>query len=355
MPLIDEAKLERYLCEKLGAEELSITGFWKNLEGWSMETFSIGLSYKKEGREIKRDIIIRKEPVAGLLEPYDVSIEYRVLTALKGAGVAIPETYWYESDPAILGLPFYVMEKVEGIVHFFSTSTMFDPNWRLIPDDKERLGLADDFVTNLALINTVDWKARGLEFLGDPGPGKGSALSQVEYWHNVISRAGFGNKPVVAYAVNWLKDNLPDNDRVCLVHGDYRTGNYIAQDGHIKAVLDWEMVHLGDPMEDICYVIASIWRSSRPNQWISHLIPEKDFFELYEQKSGIKIDAEKLKFYHVLNNFKAVGIPSTASNAFRSKPNLDLKVGVFGMMVYASRFNLIMSLNKYCSADKGGA
>jgi len=69
MPQIDMAKLESYLSEKLGARNLSITAFSKNLEGWSMETFSLGLSYEKDGREVKRDIIIRKEPVAGLLEP----------------------------------------------------------------------------------------------------------------------------------------------------------------------------------------------------------------------------------------------------------------------------------------------
>jgi len=347
------AKLEGYLSEKLGARNLSITAFSKNLEGWSMETFSLGLSYEKDGREVKRNIIIRKEPVAGLLEPYDVSIEYRVLTALKNTGIAIPETYWHESDPSIMGLPFYVMEKVEGIVHFFSTSTMFDPNWKLIPNEKERLSLAEEFVNNIALIHNVDWSAKGLEFLGDPGPGKGSALRQVAYWRDVISRAGFGKKPSIAYALNWLMDNPPECDRVCLLHGDYRTGNYIAQDGHIKAVLDWEMVHLGDPMEDISYVIASVWRSRKPDSWISHLLPEKDFFAMYEAKSGIKIDREKIKFYHVFNNFKAVGIPATAANAFRSKPNLDLKVGVFGMMIYAAIFGLVQSLNKYVSALPG--
>lgn len=316
-----------------------------------METYSISLSYEKDGKEVGRDIIIRKEPVSGLLEPYDVSIEYRVLCALNDTDIAVPETYWHEPDPEVLGLPFYVMEKVEGLVHFFTMS--FDPDFCLIPDDDERLSLADDFIRNIALIHNADWRSLGLDFLGDPGPANGSALMQVEYWEDVIARAGFGKKPVVEYAVAWLKDNLLENDRVCLVHGDYRTGNYIAKGGRIAAVLDWEMVHLGDPMEDVSYIIGSPWRSPRPRSWISHLLPLDEFYERYTQESGIEIDKDKIKFYHVLNNLKAVGIAATAANAFKTKPNPDLRVGVFGMTLYLHYFNLIRTFNKYLSPTKG--
>lgn len=349
MTKIDQDKLTRYLAQKLEAEQLTINGIWQNLEGWSMETFSLDLSYVQKGQTIRRSLILRKEPAAGLLDPYDCSIEYRVLTALGRTKVAVPKTYWYEPDPEVLGLPFYVMEKVEGQVHFWSIN--FDPNWRLIPEEQERQSLAADFVRNLSLIHTADWRALGLEFLGDPGPGPGSALKQVERWEEIIRRAGLRRKPVVAYAVNWLKDNLVENERVTLVHGDYRTGNYVARDGHIAAVLDWEMVHLGDPMEDISYIIGTAWRSPRPHLWVSHLLPQEEFFARYESASGIKIDAAKLKFYHVLNNLKAVGIAGTAAHAFKTRPGLDLKAGVFGMTLPIQYFNLIRTLNKYLAAD----
>ncbi|OGP61121.1 MAG: hypothetical protein A2V67_09035 [Deltaproteobacteria bacterium RBG_13_61_14] len=351
MTKIDQDQLTRYLAEKLGAEQLTIAGIEQNLEGWSMETFSLNLAYVKDGRPLQQSLILRKEPVSGLLDPYDCSIEYRVLTALSRTEVAVPKTCWYEPDPKVLGLPFYVMEKVEGQVHFFSIS--FDPNWRLIPNEQERLSLAADFVRNISLIHNADWRALGLGFLGDPGPGKGSARKQVEHWEEIIARAGFRKKPVVAYAANWLKDNLVDNDRVCLVHGDYRTGNYIARDGHIAAVLDWEMVHLGDPMEDISYIIGTPWRSARPHLWVSHLLPQDEFFSRYEQASGIPIDKAKLKFYHFLNNFKAVGIAGTAAHAFKTKADLDLKAGVFGMTLYIQYFNLIRTFNKYLAGEKG--
>ncbi len=347
MPEFDKEKIAGYLEEKLEAAGLEITSFWQNLEGWSMVTYGLGLSYEKDGKKIQRDIIIRREPVAGLLEPYDVSIEFRVISALGKTDVAVPGTLWHEPDPSVLGKPFYVMDKVEGKVHFWQMR--FDPEWRLIPDDEERRTLGEDFVANIAAIHNADWKGLGLEFLGDPGKGKGSAEKILDYWEDVIERAGFRDKPVVAYAANWLRDNVPDWDRPGLVHADYRTGNYIARDGRIAAVLDWEMVHLGDPMEDISYIIGTAWRSPRPYLWVSHLMPKEEFFERYEEKSKIKIDADRIKYYHVLNNFKAVGIAGTAANAFRTKPNPDLKPGVFGVTLVVQFFNLIRALDKYLS------
>jgi aminoglycoside phosphotransferase (APT) family kinase protein len=274
-------------------------------------------------------------------ENYDVSIEYRVLTALNRTKVAVPRTFWLESDPGVLGRPFYAMEKVEGYIPFPPPAS-YDPEFKLIPDDRERASLAEDFVKNLALIHTADWRSLGLEFLGVPGPGTGAARMQVEFWEDRMARSGFRGKPAVAYAANWLKDNLVETDRVCLVHGDYRSGNYIAREGRIVAVLDWELVHLGDPLFDIAYSL-NVWRSAPPQKWISHLLPEEEFLDRYEDASGIRVDRKRLDFFHVLHKFKSVGIPSTAAGAWR-RQNLDLRVGVFGMMQYLSHFDLLSTL-----------
>ncbi len=345
MSISDREGLRQYLERKLEASDLEITNEWKNIEGWSMETFSLGLRYSKNGAPHEQEIIIRKEPVSGLLEPYDVSIEYRVLKALMDTEMATPDVYWYEPDPQVMGLPFYVMEKVGGYVHW--AARKLGDNSRLIPDDQERASLAEDFIENIAILHKCDYKALGLEFLGEPGPGKGSALLQVERWEEVLERAGFRNKPIVAYTLHWMKDNLPENDRPIIVHGDYRTGNYISLDHKIAAVLDWEMVHLGDPMEDISYIIGSAWRSPKPDSWVSHLLPLDEFYEKYTAKTGIPIDPEKIKFYHILNALKGLGIAATAANAFNTKQNPDLRPGVFSVTWYASYFVLVKALNKY--------
>lgn len=352
MPFLDHDKLAPYIAQKLGVKVLKITSEWRNLEGWSMETYSLGLSYTKDGKKVEQNIIIRKEPEAGLMdENYDASIEYRVLTGLNRTDVAVPETFWMESDPEVMGKPFYVMEKVEGKIPF-PPAMSFNPKYRLFPDDEERLSIADDFVKNLAGIHNADWKALGLDFLGVPGPGTGAALMEVEFWEDRIAGAGYRHKPAVAYAVAWLKDNLVESDRVCLVHGDYRSGNYITENGRIKAILDWELVHLGDPLSDIAYILGA-WFSAPPKKWLSHLLPKEEFFERYEEASGIKIDHDKIPFFRMLFKLKSVGISCTAAGAFRSNPELDLKIGVFSMMQYLAFFDLINEFAKHHTPLKG--
>ena len=324
-------RLIPYLERKLGGTDLRIKDAWQNTEGWSMETFSLTLEYTKDSARIEQSIILRRQPISGLLEPYDASTEYRVLDALQPAGVAIPKTFWYEADPSVFERPFYAMERVDGAVHFVGQRA--DPDYRLIADDEERASLAREFVTNLARIHTCDWRALGLGFLGDPGPGRGSAMRQVEHWSAVIERAGYRKKPLITLAVNWLRRHAPENDTVRLVHGDYRTGNYIHKDRRIRAILDWEMVHLGDPHEDLVYVIGALWRSPPPTDWVSHLLPEAEFLRAYEQASGITVEPQKMAYYQVLNDLKALGIITTAAHAFAANTTADLRPGVFGTLL----------------------
>lgn len=296
-----------------------------------METFSVSVQFTRDGERVNQEIILRRQPVSGLLEPYDASTEYRTLDALQGTGVSIPKTFWYESDPAVFERPFYAMEKVDGEVHFLKQTS--DPDYRPIPDDEERLSLAQDFVSNLVHIHKSDWPSRGLDFLGDPGPGKGSALAQVDYWAAVIERAGARTKPLVTLAINWLRNNAPQNDAVRLVHGDYRTGNFIYKDKRITAILDWEMAHLGDPHEDLAFVLGELWRSPAPNSWVCHLIPEEDFLAKYAEQSGIAVDRQKLDYYRILLDLKGIGIMATAANAFARNKTQDLRPGVFGSLL----------------------
>jgi len=324
--LKDNHAFVSYLAEKLKVDSLTITSEWQNTQGWSMETFSLGLECVKGGKSLEREIILRREPIGGLLEPYDVSVEYLVLSALQDTGILIPETYWYEPDPDVFERPFYAMEKVDGEVLTVPPRAEEEG----FPDDTQRTSLAKDFMSNIIGIHTCDWKSLGLDFLGDPGPGKGSAVKQIEYWENVIDRAGYRNHPIVALAANWLKANIPENDTVVLVHGDYRTGNYISKNNRIRAILDWEMVHLGDPHEDLAYIFIPVFRSPPPKYLASHLISEEEFIEIYEAETGMKVDQKKIGYYDCLIAFKVIGIAFTAAHSFATKENPDLRPGVFG-------------------------
>ncbi len=186
---------------------------------------------------------MRREPAAGLLEPYDLAPQVAVVRAVEGT-VKVPPIPWFETDPEILGAAFYVMGFVEGEVPI-----PMRPEGRLAIDDKqERESVAADFAANLAALHRFDWASAGLDVLSVPDGGRAAAEAQIALWRGYHDRAQAGPIPALARAFRSLEQSVPDESPVTLVHGDYRTGNFLCADGRITAILDWEMVHLGDPM-----------------------------------------------------------------------------------------------------------
>lgn len=325
MIIDDRGRFESYLAKKLGGDDLSITSINQTEMGLSGENFFLSLEYRKEGVPVKNELVVRRQPVAHFLGSYDLSVEFRVLDALQDKGISIPKTYWYEPDKNLLERPFYVMEKVDGEVY---QPDRRKPSKSIIPEI-ERASLSDDFVENIVAIHKADWRGAGLEFLGDPGPGRGSALKQIEKFRKIVDRTDYHTHPLLRLAYHWLVRNAPENDNVTLVHGDYRTGNYISKDGHIRAVLDWELVHLGDPHDDIAYILHALWRSAPPENLASHLMKEDEFIWKYEERSAMHIDLFKVKYYALLLLFKGVAATALEAHHFTIGERPNLRSGIF--------------------------
>jgi aminoglycoside phosphotransferase (APT) family kinase protein len=132
----------------------------------------------------------------------------------------------------------------------------------------------------------------------------------------------------------------PPASKIALVHADYRTGNFLAApDGEIKGILDWEMTHLGDPMEDVGWVCMRPWRWLG-NELIGGLMDRADFYRMYEEASGLTIDEDAVRFWEVLGNIKFAAIFVTGARSFcdgrtqsplmallgRSIPRLEIEI-----------------------------
>src|SRR5262249_61186847 len=109
---------------------------------------------------------------------------------------------------------------------------------------------------------------------------------------------------------------------ITLVHGDYRLGNFlVARDFHLTGILDWELVHLGDPLEDVAWCASPLWRAGTP--YASALLPVEEFAARYTAISGRTIDAERLRFYDVLAIVKMAAIMLTGIQAFHDGRTAD--------------------------------
>src|SRR5690606_21853689 len=147
--------------------------------------------------------------------------------------------------------PFYVMERLPGEVPIPAPGPRGEGPF----DAAERAALAPQAMEALAALHAVDWRARGLDFLGVPA--KGAAAREVERWAERLGRSGLPLEPVVAEALGWLRANAPADGGLVLLHGDYRLGNWLVERAgaatRLTGILDWEMVHLGDPVEDLAW------------------------------------------------------------------------------------------------------
>lgn len=315
-------RLERFLAARLpGAVRL--TALERSTEGFSQETFAFDVEVTHpDGRREQRRWVAKREPTAGLLEPYDLSPEFRVLHALSDDPLPSPPTPWFTADPADLDRPFYVMERLEGDVPIPAPGDGDGPFTAA-----ERATLGADVVDALARLHATDWRALGLDFLGVPSPGTGVAACELARWERRIADSGLAVDPPLAEALRWLRANLPSTDEITLVHGDYRLGNFMVRDGRLTGILDWEMVHLGDPLEDVAWCASPLWRAGTP--MAAGLMSPEDFAARYAAASGRTVDADRLRFYDVLAVVKMIAIMLTGIRAFRDGRTVDLRMAIF--------------------------
>jgi aminoglycoside phosphotransferase (APT) family kinase protein len=200
-------------------------------------------------RAASGDYVLRRKPPGKLLpSAHAVEREFRVIAALRGSGVPVPEALTLCEDPDVIGTAFYLMEYVPG---------------RVIPElalpglaPADRRALWDDAVGVLARLHQVDWRTAGLADFGKPG---NYYARQLHRWVGQYRASETETIPAMERLIDWLPAHVPADDATTLVHGDFRIGNTIvhASAPRILAVLDWELSTLGHPLGDLGYLCTA--------------------------------------------------------------------------------------------------
>ena len=250
-------RLAGWLAGKLpGARDLSVRPVERSgATGFSSDTLLFDLAWRESGGERREPIVVRRAPLGHRIFPeYDIPRQHRILRILADTDVPVPRTRWLEEDPAILGSPFYVMERVEGRIPTDSPPYHVG-GWVTEIAPAERGALWWSGLETLARIHRLDWRGLGLSFLGPSVPGRSPLERQLEEYERFLAWAAPGMRhPTCEPALAWLRDRRPrEPEPVGLCWGDARPGNMIFQDGRCVAVLDWEMATLGNPVQDLAW------------------------------------------------------------------------------------------------------
>jgi aminoglycoside phosphotransferase (APT) family kinase protein len=247
------------------------------------------------------DWVLRRPPLGHVLATaHDMTREYRVMSALAPTSVPVPAMVTLCEDPSVIGSPFYVMEYVEGSILRRTRDTA-----RL--DDRRRKALAHQLVDTLADLHEVDPAGVGLSDFGHP---EGFLERQVRRWRQQLKRSRSRAIPGIDDLADELAARAPASQRASVVHGDYRLDNVlVGPEQQIRAVLDWEMATLGDPLCDLGLLLVY----ATPVPGVTGIVsdgmgphngfpPIEALIQRYADRS--RLDVSHLTWYMALGYFK---------------------------------------------------
>jgi aminoglycoside phosphotransferase (APT) family kinase protein len=311
------ARLVERLSEYLGGVvggRVHVDGLTKYPAGFSWRTYSVRL----RGFAPADEAILRVGPPYGLFAPYSAMPEFESLGALETSRVPAPRVYLASDDLAILGAPFFLSQKVEG-----DTPLPWGTQSQKLDGERRHL-LAQDFIDSLAALHAFDWRATPLKLWGEGVTLENAAIRQIDEWEARFRRWALRPHPMAHRALAWLRARAPKAERLSLVHGDYRLGNFLERDGRITAILDWELVHLGDPVEDLGWAFLPQYRGG--TGLVCGLAAEEEFLARYQAQSGVTVSPQTLKFYIVFSLLKLAFTHMAAARCFEDGLFNDMRM-----------------------------
>lgn len=282
-------------------EEVAVEQVEKIFGGASRETFRLRLRVG----DVPRGVIVRRDPPSSLIDT-ERKLEYGAYKAVFGTGIPVPEPLFLEDDPQWLGQAFSVMAEIAGAD---TDVGVLDASGRMaIGEQKWRL---------LGQLAAMDPLALGFDaFTEVPALGE-CATRELDYWAGVIEQDEIHPQPIARAAIRWLRRNMPPAaQKLSIVHGDYRSGNFLfSPDEGIKGILDWEMCHLGDPLEDLAWSLDPLWSWGAPNL-AGRLLPHAEAIAIWEGASGLECKPEAFRWWRIFVAVKAVAIWISSSEDF---------------------------------------
>lgn len=252
------------------------------------------------------EFVLRRPPFgANIQGGHDMSREFRVLSLLKPVYAKIPSPILFCDDPEVLGAPFYLMQRVTGVI--LRGSSMKE----LTPDADTMRLVSQATVDNLAQLHSIDIESAGLTSLGKP---EGYIERQVKGWIDRYFKAQTDEIESMAAIAAWMPDHQPADGLPALIHNDYKYDNLVLNPdrwSEVIAVLDWEMATIGDPLMDLGTTLAYWTEASeaRINRlaasnatWLPGNFNRREVVEQYACQSGR--DMSNILFFYVFGAFK---------------------------------------------------
>jgi aminoglycoside phosphotransferase (APT) family kinase protein len=285
-----------------------------------------------------RELVLRRPPFGNRVKTaHDMGREYKILSKLSAVYPPAPRPLAYTENPEILGSPFYVMERIRGVILRRGSP--------VVPSPETARKLCESFVDNLVLLHAVDPAKAGLGDLGKP---EGYIARQVTGWTKRYEDAATDDIPKMNEMAKWLAAHMPADADPAIIHNDYKFDNLVLDAGDltkIRGVLDWEMSTLGDRRMDLGTALGYWVEAGDPEEVRSFAfgptnlpgcMTRRELVERYGAKSGL--DVSNMLFYFAFSLFKTAGVAQQIYWRFKQGLTKDERFGafIFGVRVLSA-------------------
>lgn len=299
--------------------------------GAIQENWLLSASVLVHGEPIEKRWVLRTDAPSSVAVSMGRAQEFAVLQAVHQAGVTVPDPLWLCRDPGILGRDFFLMAALEGTASGFRLTT----DKALEP---ARRDLCRELGANLALLHEVKPDHAELDFLHaaaiDP------IQRDIDLYRQYLDELPIAH-PVIEWGLRWCELNRPDALTPRLIHRDYRTGNYMVDQGCLVGVLDWEFAGWGDPREDLGWFTARCWRFARPDREAGGIGQLDDFLEGYSSVSGLRPTLEELRFWQLMAHVRWALIALQQAQRHLTGQQRSLELALTGRLIPELEYEIL--------------
>lgn len=287
--------------------DIAVAGLHRLPMGASRETFRFDLSWHDDDGPQAIKVILRRDPPASNVDS-DRRHEFAAYQAIYGHGIPVPRMILLEEDPAHFGGAISLAEDLRG---YHNSEYQFQqPAWAdKLPH------VAREMWATMGHLAAVPVEDLDLSFTRPATP-ETAALQELDYWVASLDKHDIGPEPILRAAIRELYRWQPVAQKLALVHGDFRAGNFLYDDaGDLIAVLDWEMAHCGDPLEDLAWSMTRTFCFGK-NDLRSGLATREDAIGIWEDASGLTADPRALHWWELFICVKAQAIWNASAHVW---------------------------------------
>lgn len=308
--------LERYLGARWGAT-VKVGQLSRFHGGAARETFR----FVAHGRQAPHALVLRRDPASSLIRTSRAA-EFHILERAYGAGLPVPQPLFLEDDGVAFGTPGFIMAEVPG----GRAPGLFETN----PYGASRTETGAQLFSALGRLHALVPDSK--DFAALPMQ---DAAGRLAHWKADAKSNTLRPEPVLAAAIRWLERHLPAaSGPPALVHGDFRSGNFlVGPQSRLLAILDWEMAHIGDPMEDLAWVMDPLWSHGEPGLAAATL-PPAEAIARWEASSGRRFAAEAWPWWRLFAGVSGLAIWIASSFEVASHRTVDPVMTFAGFYPY---------------------